>query len=461
MAPHIAVVDIGTSSVRVSLIDRSGRISTVQQKHNPPTYGGAGSAEQDPTSWPRIVIHLLRDAVRSVDRSESSVVAVALTAFRSPVIPLDGADHPLRDAMMWQDTRPHTICQELTAQEGLEADVYRRTGTRILSVFSAPKIMWIARHEPAIAAAAARYVGVQDIVLHTLTGRFVTDRTFAGRSLLYNVHAGDWDDALLDMFQVPRSALSDLLNPGDFVGGITKNAAEQTGLDPDTPVITAGGDQQCAALGMGLTDTDRLVINTGTGSYVLGLAHVPQTDTGMRFFSNPAATQGHFTVEASLPATGSAYRWLNRTMFNRTNPDDFSEINDAALRAPAGANGVHLTPHLQGSGTPDWNSNDTGTLSGITLATSPDDIARAMIEGIAEEIARAVHIVIEQTGYPTTITSSGGLTSFPLFTSILESQIGMSLKVPAITESTSRGAWAVAAASLGWYASPAAALVAN
>lgn len=458
MSPQIAVVDVGTSSVRVSLIDRSGRISTVQQKHNPPTYGGAGSAEQDPTSWPRAVIHLLRDAIQSVHGRETPVVAVALTALRSPVIPLDGADRPLRDAIMWQDTRSDAICRELALQEGLEADVYHRTGTRILSVFSAPKITWIARNEPAIAAAATRYVGVQDIVLHALTGRFVTDRTFAGRSLLYNTHTGDWDDVLLDMFQVPRSSLSDLLNPGDFVGGVTKDVAEQTGLAPDTPVITAGGDQQCAALGMGLTDTDRLVINTGTGSYVLGLAHVPQTDTAMRFFSNPAATRGHFTVEASLPATGSAYRWLNRTMFKPTDPDDFSLINEAALRAPAGANGVRLIPHLQGSGTPDWNSTDTGTLRGITLATSPNDIARAMIEGIAEEIARAVHIVIEQTGRPTTITSSGGLTSFPLFTSILESQIGMPLRIPANTESTSRGAWAVAATSLEWYSSPAAAL---
>jgi sugar (pentulose or hexulose) kinase len=363
--------------------------------------------------------------------------------------------------MMWQDTRPHTICRELAAQAGLEADVYQRAGTRILSVFSAPKIMWIARNEPAIAAAATRYVGVQDIVLHTLTGRFVTDRTFAGRSLLYNVHTGDWDNTLLDMFHVRRSALSDLVNPGDFVGEITKDVVERTGLPPGTPVITAGGDQQCAALGMGLFDTDRLVINTGTGSYVLGLAHAPQTDSAMRFFSNPAATEGHFTVEASLPTTGSAYRWLNRTMFNRSDPDDFSMINEAALSAPAGAHGAHLVPHLQGSGTPHWNSDATGTLSGITLATSPEDIARAMLEGIAEEIAGAVRVVVEQTGAPTTITSSGGLASFPLFTSILESRIGMPLHVPAITESTSRGAWAVAANSLGWYSTPAAALAAS
>lgn len=458
MASQIAVVDVGTTSVRVSLLDASGSTLTVQQNSAPPTYGSAGFAEQNPTSWPQTVLRLLRHVVATCRNAEHQVVAVAVTAQRSSVIPLDAADHPLRDAIMWQDTRPHAICQELKNHEGLEARIYRKTGVRILSVFSAPKIMWIARHEPDIATMAARYVGVQDLVLHALTGRFVTDRTFAGRSLLYDVHTRDWDDELLNIFQVSRSTLSDLVNPGDIIGGITEEVAQQTGLSPGIPVITAGGDQQCAALGMGLTSTDRLVINTGTGSYVLGLADAPKTDEKMRFFSNPAATPAHFTVEAALPATGSAYRWLNRTVFNRTDPDDFSSINEAATRAPAGANGVRIIPHLQGSGTPDWNSADTGTLSGLTLATSPDDIARAMLEGIATEIAEAVHLVVETTGKPSKITSSGGLAAFPLFTSILESKIGIPLQVPSITESTSHGAWAVASTALGWYPSPEAAL---
>jgi sugar (pentulose or hexulose) kinase len=458
MAPHIAVVDVGTTSIRVSVLDRQGRTIAVHRRANAPTFGSDGSAEQDPTTWPSITLELLREATESSRENGRDVIGVAVTAQRSSVIPLDAAGVALRRAIMWQDKRPGEVCRELTASE--ERHIYRKTGVRVLPVFSAPKIAWIARHEPAVAAASKRYVGVLDLVLHALSGRFATDRSFAGRSLLYNLHTGEWDEELLEFFNVSRHALSDLCDPGDVVGGIDQSAAAATGLPVGLPVISAGGDQQCAALGMGLVGPDRIVVNTGTGSYVLGLSETPQIDDEMRFFCNPAATKGHFTVEASIPTTGSAYRWLNGLLFNTEDPDDFAAINRAAEAAPSGANGVTLVPHLQGAGTPSWDGTATGALSGITLATSPSDIARAMLEGIVSEIVACVGIVSERTGRPEVLTNSGGLASFPLFSSILSRETGISVRVPSVTESTSQGAWAMATTTLGWYASPAAAIAA-
>jgi sugar (pentulose or hexulose) kinase len=436
---------------------RAGTIA-VHRRANAPTFGSDGSAEQDPTTWPSITLELLREATESSRENGRDVIGVAVTAQRSSVIPLDAAGVALRRAIMWQDKRPGEVCRELTASE--ERHIYRKTGVRVLPVFSAPKIAWIARHEPAVAAASKRYVGVLDLVLHALSGRFATDRSFAGRSLLYNLHTGEWDEELLEFFNVSRHALSDLCDPGDVVGGIDQSAAAATGLPVGLPVISAGGDQQCAALGMGLVGPDRIVVNTGTGSYVLGLSETPQIDDEMRFFCNPAATKGHFTVEASIPTTGSAYRWLNGLLFNTEDPDDFAAINRAAEAAPSGANGVTLVPHLQGAGTPSWDGTATGALSGITLATSPSDIARAMLEGIVSEIVACVGIVSERTGRPEVLTNSGGLASFPLFSSILSRETGISVRVPSVTESTSQGAWAMATTTLGWYASPAAAIAA-
>lgn len=458
MASCIAVVDVGTTSIRVSLIDGQGETMAVHRRPNAPSFGPGGSAEQDPATWPTIVLELLREATDDASARGEAIEAVAVTAQRSSVIPLDRSGTPLRRAIMWQDKRPGELCRELTATEHREETIYRKTGVRVLPVFSAPKIGWIARHEPEVAAAAGRYVGVLDLVLHALTGRYATDRSCAGRTLLYNLHTGEWDDELLDLFGVSRRMLSDLCEPGEVVGMIQPSAAEATGLSAGVPVISAGGDQQCAALGMGLTGPERIVVNTGTGSYVLGLSTTPQIDGEMRFFCNPAATSGHYTVEAAIPTTGSAYRWLNGLLFNRDNPDDFGAINRAVEAAPPGANGVRLVPHLQGAGTPTWDGEATGGITGITLATSSADIARAMLEGIVEEIATSVAVVSERTGRPEVLTNSGGLASLPLFSSLLAERTGISVRVPTVTESTSRGAWAMAAATLGWHASPAAAI---
>lgn len=444
MNDYTAIIDIGTTSVRVVLYDEEGKAVASMRRPNPPRYMAGGAVEQDPKSWGVHTVALLTEAVGEAKHRGGRVEAIALTAQRSSVIAVDRELRPLHPAIMWQDTRASTVCADLAAHEAM---VHRRTGVRMLPVFSAPKIRWLRQSNPSTAE-AAKYLGIQDLVLASLTGRIVTDRSFAGRTNLYNVVHGDWDEDLLELFDISRPQLAEIVDPGSIVGTTTPEIAHATGLPTGCPVVTAGGDQQCAALGLGLYRPDRLVTNTGTGSYVVGFSPRPAFDPDMRLFTNPAAVRDAYTIEATIPTTGTVYRWLNSTVYDG-DPDDYTAINEAASSAPPGAHGVRLRPYFQGSGSPTWDPSATGTFSGLTLAASRADLARATLEGIAGELTRNVELIETFTSPIKEIHSAGGLTSCALFNQILADAAGKPIIVPEDGESTARGAWISAVVGLG------------
>lgn len=447
MGKHLAVVDIGTTSTRALLYSERGEQLATRQLSNPPEYKGEGRVEKDPTSWVRVVYDLLRGiAAAAREEAGGSVDALAFTALRSPVIPVDGQGVALTKAIMWQDKRTDEICRRY--EHELRA-VYERTGIRITSVFSAPKIRWIKENMPEVASRTAKYLGVQDYLLHELTGRFVTDHSFAGRTNLLNLETLDWDPVLLDLFGIERAELCDLLPPGSVAGELLPEAAKRAGLTPGIPVITAGGDQQCAALGMGLFERDRIVTNTGTGSYALGYSETPRLDPEMGLLSNPAAVAGSFTVEATIPASGTIYRWLSRLFYGEEG-EDFAQINEEASGSPPGCNGVSLTPHFQGSGSPDWDPAAQGAFSGLTLATTRGDMARAVLEGIARELARNLKLIETQVGSVETVRTAGGLSNLSLFNQIQADMYRIPVELLEVKESTALGAWVSAVVGLGW-----------
>jgi sugar (pentulose or hexulose) kinase len=177
------------------------------------------------------------------------VTCIAVTAQRSSLIAVDGQGRPLHPAILWQDSRCTALAQAMAEHDAL---VYGKTGLKISPVFSAIKMAWLRRERPALWAATHKLLGVQDWVLFGLTGRYVTDHSLASRTNLLDLRTRTWDPQLLDLFGVPPSMLCELVAPGATVGGLLPGLAAHTGLPAGLPVVSAGGDQQCAALGLGL-----------------------------------------------------------------------------------------------------------------------------------------------------------------------------------------------------------------
>jgi sugar (pentulose or hexulose) kinase len=333
--------------------------------------------------------------------------------------------------------------------------VYGKTGLKISPVFSAIKMRWLRHHRADIWSRTHKLLGIQDWVIHLLTGRFVTDHSFGSRTNLLNLETRCWDAELLELFEVPAAMLCDLVAPGSVIGGLTNTMASASGLPAGLPVVSAAGDQQCAALGLGLFSGERAVSNAGTGSYLIGQSAKPALDAGMRLACNVSAVPNAYIVEASVLTSGTIYRWFRESVCqNNTGPDlTFEQLNTEAASAAAGCNGLLALPHFKGSGSPYWDAQARGTFFNLTLGTTRGEMARAILEGIAIEMQASLVLVENLCGAVQSVTISGGMSKSDLFNQIQSDVFERPVVRFDNTEATSLGAWIAAAVAVGLEAS--------
>jgi len=451
----VITVDIGTTSLRAIVYDESGRALHLEQRHNPPSYLDEGRVEQEPDSWHTHVLAVLRSAGQVAQDRGVEPACISVTAQRSSLIAVDAAGRPLHPAILWQDTRSASLAQ---AMAGHDAAVYRKTGLNISPVFSAIKMAWLRQNRPDVWAATHKLLGVQDWVLFGLTGRYVTDHSLASRTNLLDLQTRHWDAGLLALFGVPQAMLCELVPPGAVVGGLTPAAATQTGLPAGLPVVSAGGDQQCAALGLGLLAPRHAVANTGTGSYIIGHAEVPALDPQMRVSCNVSAAPGAYIVEAATLTSGAAQRWLMALLgLDADDPAALSQLADEAAAVPAGSHGLLWLPHFEGAGSPHWDPRARGTLHHLSLSTTRGEVARALLEAIAIELKEGLAVVEQLCGPVVSVHVSGGMTRSALFNQIQADVMERALQRFASNEATSDGAWIAGCVATGLATSHAAA----
>jgi glycerol kinase len=444
----IITVDIGTTSMRAILYDTDGRVIHLHQRENVPQFFNDGRVEQDSAVWQTGIGEALGSCAKVAAASEVEPLCVSLTAQRSSVIPVDRDGLALHPAMMWQDRRCAALAQAMKEHDRL---VYGKTGLKISPVFSAIKMTWLRRNRPDIWNKTYKMIGIQDWVLYLLTGRFVTDQTFGSRTNLLDLEKRCWDPDLLSLFEVEPGMLCELVAPGSIVGGLTATMAQATGLAAGLPVVSAGGDQQCAALGLGLFSGERAVSNTGTGSYLIGHSDRPALDAEMRLACNVSAIPGAYIVEAAVLTSGTIYRWFTESIFGGTEAsgDAFAAVNAAAASAPPGANGLLLLPHFKGCGSPYWDPEAKGVFFNLTLSSTRGEMARAILEGIAVEMKESLELLETLCGSIASVSVSGGLTKSDLFNQIQSDIFDRPIVRFRNNEATSLGAWIAAAVALG------------
>ena len=444
----IITVDIGTTSSRASLYDASGRVIHMDQRENLPVFFPDGRVEQDPLAWQSVVSMALKSCAEAAQVKGFEPLCISVTASRSSLIPVDIDGVPLHPAIMWQDKRCADMAQAMVDCNPL---VYSKTGLKISPVFSAIKMSWLRRHRSDIWRKTHKLLGIQDWVIYLLTDRFVTDHSFASRTNLLNLEKRCWDAELLDLFGVSEAMLCDLVAPGSVVGGLTPAMAKATDLTSGLPVVSAAGDQQCAALGLGLFSDERAVANTGTGSYLIGHSAKPARDAQMRLACNVSALPGAYIVEAAVLTSGAIYRWFKESLCKTDDAQDdsFERLNAEAASAPAGCNGVLALPHFKGSGSPYWDPDARGVFFNLSLSTSRGEMARAILEGIAIEMKASLELIENLCGRVQSVSVAGGMSRSDLFNQIQCDVFERPVVRFDNNEATSLGAWIAAAVAMG------------
>lgn len=441
---NVLVIDVGTSSMRALLSGARGERLLGHQVAYHPTYLSDGRVEQDASSFASALCEVVGSVARNAGEKGHAVDLVTMTSQRSSIVPVDDADEPLMPFIMWQDTRNAALCDELSKSG---EHIFSLSGTRVNTVFSGGKMAWVERELPEVASRCRRYANIPEYLMHLMTGSWHTDPTYASRSNLMNIRTRDWDPELLGLFGVSRDRLSDIVECGQIVGTVSSFFSSATGLAAGTPVVSSGGDQQCAAVGQGVASPGTVSVVTGTGAFLETAAPSVPDDLTSDVICNASCLPGQYTLEASVLSCCSAFDWFRTTFC----PDmDYARIGRELEVQHARGTSCVVLPYFQGRGTPDWNAQATATLHGIRLSATREELLYALLVGIFTEVRNNLDSM--ERYVPLVRGSvSGGLTQTPVINQIQADVYGFPLSRLDDFESTARGALLVALLSQGAY----------
>lgn len=443
---NILVIDIGTSSMRGILFTHEGKLLAEKQIFYTVSYLENSWVEQEPSDWENALYRIIKEIAGQAEKNQWDIDAITITSQRSSVIPVDKSINPLCNAIMWQDKRTNEICERLFS---LNDKVFSLCGSRVNPVFSASKMTWIRENRPEIYKKTYKFLVIPDYMVYLMTGELCTDYTYGSRSLLMNIYNHEWDAELLEIFQVNKEKLCDLIEPGSICGKITKEFSELTGCPEGIPVITAGGDQQCDAIGQGVVKKGILSATAGTGGFLITATNEVPEHLEPDVICNFSSIKGQYILESSILTRCSAFDWFRREFYEGFSYD---EINDAVALSQVGANGCICLPYFQGRSTPDWNNLAKAIFSNVTLGTTKADMLRSLLEGICYEIGNGIDTMGKYLDI-SDIYVNGGLTNSEVFNRIQCCVYGRKIIRRGKADATARGALMVAAKAMGAYAS--------
>lgn len=394
----ILALDQGTTSSRAVVFDEEGRAVGMAQQEFRQFFPRNGWVEHDPQEIWTSQLKTALDAVNQAGLSASDIHAVGIANQRETTVVWDRkTGRPMGPAIVWQDRRTSAFCAELKAA-GQEPFIQRKTGLRLDPYFSGTKLRWILdRVEGARARAEAGtlcFGTVDSWLVWKLTGGavHVTDATNASRTLLYNIHTGQWDEELLELFGVPSGILPEIVDSSGVVGRVS--AVNELG---GIPIAGIAGDQQAALFGQACFEAGSAKNTYGTGCFLLLNTGDRAVVSKNRLLTTVACQLGGkrtYALEGSVFIGGAVVQWLRDQLGIIQSA---SEIEALASSVPD-SQGVHFVPAFAGLGAPYWEPDLRGLISGLTRGTTKAHIARAALEAIAFQSVELLEAMRKDAG---------------------------------------------------------------
>jgi xylulokinase len=349
------------------------------------------------------------------------------------LILLDEAGNVLRPAILWNDQRTQSQCDEIHRRIGKEKFI-QITGNVALTGFTAPKILWVQENEPDIYAKAKHVLLPKDYIRFKLTGEYAMDKADGAGTVLFDLRSRDWSAEVLGALGIDASWMPRTFEGTEFTGNVTQEAASLTGLKVGTPVAAGGGDQAAQAVGVGAVEAGIVGLTVGTSGVIFATtpSALVESEGRLHAFCHAVPGMWHF-MGVMLSAAGSL-QWYRNTLA----PDmSFDDLVREAESAPAGCEGLLFLPYLSGERTPYPDPLARGSFIGLTLRHSRAHITRAVLEGVAFGLKDSFTLIQNAgLGKITQVRASGGGTKGALWRQILASVLEAEL----VTVNTSEGA---------------------
>lgn len=455
--PFLLALDQGTSSSRSMVFDRSGQVVATAQRELPQIYPQPGWVEHDPLEIWRGQLATAQDALRQAGLGAGDVHALGITNQRETTVLWDRrTGRPLHHAMVWQDRRTAPLCEQLRA-EGWAEPVAERTGLVLDPYFSATKLAWLLEQVPGARSRAERgelaFGTVDSWLIWQLTGGRVhaTDVTNAARTMLFDIHRGQWDAVLLERLQIPESLLPEVRPSSSHFGD-----SDARLFGHALPIAGVAGDQQSALFGQACFDAGMAKNTYGTGCFVLMHTGATAQRSQHGLLTTRAAGRGdapQFALEGSVFVGGAVVQWLRDGLRAIASS---AEVGTLAGSVPD-SGGVMMVPAFAGLGAPYWNAGARGIITGLTRGTSVAHVARAALESIAFQsavlLAAMSRDVEAAGGQPLAeLRVDGGASVNDLLMQFQADLLGLAVVRPRVTETTALGAACLAGLSTGLFA---------
>ena len=435
MSDLVCCLDLGSTNIKAALFDEHCRLITIESEATAQVGADSTGTELDAQAQCELTTRLVGRLMTTERVSQEKVIAVCVTNQRATVVPVANDGRAVGPAISWQDTRCENEAEELACLVGRER-LSVCTGLPPSFLWTASKLLWLRKNRPGVWQRADRFVLLHDMVLkHLGADELVTDPSNASLTAMFDLTRGDWDPEILAALGLTRSRLPQLRPAGSIAGRLSEEVASVSGLAPGTPLVVGGGDQQCAALGLGVIDPGQVGLCLGTAAVLSCPTDHPVGETNGRFFCTAHVVPDRFVMEGIHNAFGSSLQWAVAMLGLKTGED----LEELAARAPVGAAGVVFLPHLAGIGSPDFDGNARGAFLGLDASHRPSHLARAVLEGLCLEIGRILAPMEPHAPFERMIVAGGGST-LPLLGRVMADLTDKELVVSQLTEATLAGA---------------------
>jgi xylulokinase len=424
-------IDVGTTGVKAIAIAADGTVLS-QAEHGYPLHTPRrGWAEQDPDDW-------WRASEAALAELAVAPAAIGLSGQMHGLVVLDGHDRVLRPAILWNDQRTAAECHEIDRRVG-EERLLELTGNPALTGFTAPKLLWLRRHEAETYRRIRHIMLPKDYVRLRLTGERAIDVADASGTLLFDVGARRWSTAMLDALDVPAEWLPRALE-SPAVSGTTSAGV---------PVAAGAGDQAASAVGVGVHEPGATAVTIGTSGVVFTpLARfAPEPHGRLHVFCHAVPDSWH-AMGVMLSAAGSL-RWFRDAL---APGESFERLTAEAEEVPPGADGLLFLPYLTGERTPHADPDARGAFVGLAAAHGRGALVRAVLEGVAFGLRDSLELIAQLERRPSVARVAGGAARSTLWLRIVASVLGIPLQRPTVEEGAAFGAALLAGVAAGHFA---------
>ncbi len=439
-----AGIDLGTSAVKLLLMDEKGKIQKIVSREYPIYFPNPGWSEQKPEDWYAQMIEGLKELFADCDKSQ--VAGISFGGQMHGLVILDKDDNVIRPALLWNDGRTFEECDYLNNVIGKEK-LSEYTANISFTGFTAPKVLWVKNKEPENFAKIAKIMLPKDYIAYKLSGVHCTDVSDASGMLMFDVRNRCWSKEMLEICGVREEQMAKIFESYEAVGTILPEIAAQLGIPETVRIVAGAGDNAAAAVGTGTVGDGMCNISLGTS----GTIFISSEKFGVDKFNALHAfahADGHYHLMGCMLSAASCNKWW---MDEIIGTKDYAA--EQAAISKLGENHVFFLPYLMGERSPHNNPNARATFIGMTMDTTRADMTQAVLEGVAFalrdslEVAKALGIKIERTKI------CGGGAKSPLWKKIIANVLNLKVDVIESEEGPALGGAMLAAVACGEFAS--------